>query len=253
MAPFNLEKNIREKMENRELKPSPDAWKKLEAQLDKKQPKKKTVGWYYLAASVVGILIVSSVFLNQSTVEVDNKIVQENVQEKSEENGKIIEMNTEVASELSNPSKKKNATEETKTEKLPKQTTKNLKPIPPKKESAIDKKLKRSEALADSPNEVKLIREEDEVFNIKVDEVVASVQSLQNKNEEVTAAEVEALLNKARRDIQTQRILSNSKVDATALLQEVEWELEKSFRDKVFDALGEGFQKIRTAISQRNN
>lgn len=253
MAPFNLEKNIREKMENRELKPSPDAWKKLQAQLDENQPKKKSRGWYYLAASVVGILIISTVFLNQNTVEVDTKIVKENVQGKGKENGEIIEMNTEVVSEFSNPSKEKNPSEGSKTEKQPKQTIKNSKPIPPKKESAIDKKLKRSEALANSPKEINPILKDNEIFNTKVEEVVASVQSLQNKNEEVTAEEVEALLSKARRDIQTQRILNNPKVDATALLQEVEWELEKSFRDKVFDALGEGFQKIRTAISQRND
>jgi hypothetical protein len=64
---------------------------------------------------------------------------------------------------------------------------------------------------------------------------------------------VEALLNNARREIETQRILNNPKVDATALLEDVEWELEKSFRDKVFDALGEGFQKVRTAVTERND
>lgn len=249
MASFNLENNIREKMENRELKPSPEAWEKLEAQLDKKQPKKKMVAWYYMAASFVGLLIAISVFLNRDIVEVENSIVNEDVRE----NDEVLEMKTEIVSDFSNPLEEKKASEETEARTQPKQTTENLKPIPPKIESEIDKKLKKSEALADSPKEVNTILEEDEVFNTKVDEVVASVQSIQNKNEEVTVEEVETLLNKARRDIQTQRILSSSKVDATALLQEVEWELEKSFRDKVFDALGEGFQKIRTAISQRND
>ena len=64
---------------------------------------------------------------------------------------------------------------------------------------------------------------------------------------------MEEMLNTARRDLQTQRILKSPKVDATALLQDVEWELEKSFRDKVFDALGEGFRKIRTAVIERND
>ena len=83
--------------------------------------------------------------------------------------------------------------------------------------------------------------------------MVASVKKLQENNTKVTAAEVEALLNNARRDIQTQRVLNSPKVDAAALLQDVEWEVEKSFRDKVFDALGEGFNKIRTAVSERND
>lgn len=52
MAPYKLEDNIREKLEARELKPSADAWSKLEAKLDTEQPKKKTVLWYYVAASL---------------------------------------------------------------------------------------------------------------------------------------------------------------------------------------------------------
>ena len=63
------------------------------------------------------------------------------------------------------------------------------------------------------------------------------------------------LLAKAQREIELQRILNNSnyKIDAAALLSDVESELERSFRDKVFDALGEGYQKIRTAVAERNN
>ena len=258
MAPFNLEKNIREKLENRELNPSSDTWKKLEIQLDKKQPRKKTVSWYYLAASVVTVLIMTSVFLNRNTTEVENKVVIENVLQKND-----IEMKSEIVSNLPNPSTEENSSEEIKTEKRPKQTTKELKQLPSQKESTVDKKIRKSEMLADISKEENSvdteksygnpIKEEERTINAKVDEVVASVKSLQERNEQVTEAEVEDLLANARRDIQTQRILSNPKVDATVLLNDVEWELEKSFRDKVFDALGEGFNRIRTAVSERNN
>ncbi len=258
MEPLNLENNIREKLENRELKPSPDAWKKLESQLNKKQPKKKNTGRYYMAASIAGLLITVSVFLNNNTAEVKNEIVIEEVQQKE-----AIQVEAQIVSEPLNSSQEKNLSEVTGSEKQPKETTKNLKPNPPQKESVIDKKIRKSEALADlSKEEISInseitlenpISEQDKVFNNKVDEVVASVKKLQENNTEVTAIEVEALLNNARRDIQTQRILSHPKVDATVLLQDVEWELEKSFRDKVFDALGEGFKKIRTAVLERND
>ena len=99
---------------------------------------------------------------------------------------------------------------------------------------------------------VRETKQEDKIFNNKVDEVVASVKKLQENKTEVTANDVEALLNNARREIQTQRILNSTKVDATALLLDVEWDLDKSFRDKVFDALGEGFNKVRTAVTERN-
>ncbi len=257
MAPFNLENNIREKLENRELKPSPDAWKKLESQLDRKQPKRKSTTWYYIAASIVGLLIAVPVFINQNTSEVENSFVVENDQPKD-----VIQKETETFQESNNPSEVGNVSKKMKTENEPKQK-KELKPVPVQKESEIDKKIKKSEALATSQeirnsiDSEKPVQdpniEENEIFNAKVDEVVASIKTLHKENKEVTAEEVETLLNNARRDIQTQRILNSPKISASELLEEVEWELEKSFRDKVFDAFGDGFQKLKTAISQRND
>ena len=69
MAPYKLEDNIREKLEARELKPSADAWKKLESKLDTERPKKKNVVWYYAAASFVGLLILASVFFSRNNIE----------------------------------------------------------------------------------------------------------------------------------------------------------------------------------------
>lgn len=257
MAPFNLENNIREKLENRELKPSPDAWKKLEAQLKTAQPKRKVGRWYYVAASVVGLFIAVSVFFNNNTAEVKNQIVNQEIQQIEK-----VQNEVEVVSEKeeSLPGENVKSKAESSKETNIKQTSK---PIPTSKPSEIDKKIKKSGMLADQATEVEAIDsiilpdpeviQQDKIFNAKVDEVVASVKFLQKRNDEITADEVETLLNNARRDIQTQRILSNPKVNATALLQEVEWELERNFRDKVFDALGEGFEKLRTTISFGND
>ena len=227
MAPFNLENNIREKLENRELTPSPGSWKKLEAQLGENQHKKKSVGWYYIAASVAGLLIAVSVFLNGNDIQVENTVVVEKVDQKNNN-----QTETELVSNLPKSVIEDYPSEKSKAENEPKQTTKNLKPLPPQKQSTVDKKIKRSEALADlskdeNPVESKSlpltpIKEEDDFFNAKVDEVVASVKSLNAINEEITLTEVDALLKNARRDIQTQRILKSSKVDASALLQDVE-------------------------------
>lgn len=271
MAPIKLEDNIREKLESRELKPSADAWKKLETRLETKQPKRKTVTWYYIAASFVGLLILSSVFFNRNTVEVKNEVVKENVENKIEQESKVIPENRKtevVASEDNGEDELKKTTLKTKSEQ--KSNSIQLKNPSPKK-SEIDKKM-RTEAIAKSSEVNKqstqqiekpiasntsskdLIKtEEDRLIDAKVEEVVASVKQLQDNNSEITSAEVDVLLKNARREIQTQRILKNPKVDATALLQDVEGEMEKSFRDKVFDALGDGFNKIRTAVTERNN
>lgn len=254
MAPYKLEDNIREKLEAREIQPSADAWKKLEAKLDTEQPKKKTVFWYYVAASFVGFLILASVFFNRNNAAMNNQVVNEITEQKiTEKQPEIIPNNSKL---------REIASEEKSLEKVAEKQNVNsnsVKAIPQKK-SEIDKKIEKTEAIANVTKQAEepllktsTQKEEDKLFNNKVDEVVASVKKLQENNTEVNATDVESLLNNARRDIQTQRILNNPKVDATALLQDVEWELEKSFRDKVFDALGEGFQKVRTAVSERND
>jgi len=45
----------------------------------------------------------------------------------------------------------------------------------------------------------------------------------------------------------------NGKVDAMALLIEVEDEIDQSFRDRIFKKLKDGLFKARTAIANRNN
>jgi uncharacterized membrane protein len=91
------------------------------------------------------------------------------------------------------------------------------------------------------------------ILKNKVDEVIAQVKQLQDDQGTVTSQEIDVLLARAQRQIQTQRILSSEKVDPEALLGDVESELERSFRDRVFNALGNGFEYIRTAVVERNN
>lgn len=258
MAPIKLEDNIREKFETREIKPSAEVWKKLEEKLDSAQPKKKGKVFYYAAASLVGILILTSVFITRNGLDVNNKVVEEKIQLNQ------TELQTEIVPEKINSeeivSEDKNS-EKLNSEEKQKSNSEEVKAIPPIK-SSIDEKIESKETIANISNkEMKklvikenlTISEEEKIISDKVNEVVSSVKKLQENNTEVTITEVEKLLNNARRDIQAQRILNNPKVDATALLRDVEWELDKSFRDKVFEALGEGFQKVRTAIAERND
>lgn len=73
------------------------------------------------------------------------------------------------------------------------------------------------------------------------------------ENGTVTDAEVNELLAEAAREISQQRNFYNrGKVDADALLADVESEIDQSFRREVFEMLKDGFQKARTAIVSRN-
>ena len=264
MEPNKFEENIRTKLEERELQPSAEAWGKLEAQLGTPRSSNKTF-WYAIAASLVAMLVVASFLLKEDTA-VSNEIVEQPI---PSETLKDVEVAT---SEENNPkdtpvTEEKTDAEITKSppEQLPKKNEvivanssgKEETTREDRKEKTVETPVTAIAQAATKTKEVKTIEkiQKEDFINLKVDEVVAKVEDLQTTNRDVTAQDVEALLQKAQRDIATQRLLeeSTTTIDPASLLNDVENELERSFRDKVFDALGEGFNKIRTAVVERNN
>src|SRR6478609_6641493 len=81
MEPNKIEKQFKEQLNSREIKPSAMAWDKLDAMLtvaDKKP--KRNFRWLYVAASVLGFLLVSTVYFNRfetATINKDTPIVLE--------------------------------------------------------------------------------------------------------------------------------------------------------------------------------
>jgi hypothetical protein len=257
MAPIKLEEHIREKLQERELAPSPQAWEKLDAALGTPEVKKRSASWYWYAAaaSLVGVLIVTSLFWKDSApagVEVvssseENPTIQENRPDLNQE----LKRNVPVASEDGERKDGKVAGSPTTlsgNERGPiasETKARNAKGIP-----SEDKKLAAAESIQTVPHST-----EEAMIQEKIAEVVQQVHHLREQHTEVTVQEIDALLIAAQRDMEMRRSVSapSTKIDAMALLDAVEEDLERSFRDKVFEALGEGFQKIRTAVVERNN
>ncbi|NND64284.1 MAG: hypothetical protein HKN48_13935 [Flavobacteriaceae bacterium] len=265
MAPIKFEENIREKLQERELQPKKESWEKLSATLEKQSPQKRNkFAWFAVAASVAGILLVLTLIFNQEGVEGIDELVLEDTNEIIDAVNETEELpnNLEVQLDKEVLAVDSEAKIESNDATTLAETTSNETP----EETNVSEEIQNNfnnEAVA--INEVEEFIEEqivedklnpEELFvEDKVKEVVASVQEIQNSNNTVTAEEIDALLAKANREIANHKILSskNYKVDAAALLLDVETELERSFRDRVFEALGEGFNKVRTAVAERNN
>ncbi len=83
MEQNKLETQFKEKLNFREIKPSEMAWDRLNAMLsvaEEKKPKRKST-WLYVAASFVGLLLISTVFFNQKEETINikkNSVVIEN-------------------------------------------------------------------------------------------------------------------------------------------------------------------------------
>lgn len=90
-------------------------------------------------------------------------------------------------------------------------------------------------------------------LSAKVQEVLQKIKNEQEKSGDLTNAEVDALLAEAAMEISNQRsIYSEGAVSADALLADVEYEVDQSFRKEVFDFLKEEFLKAKTAVATRN-
>lgn len=225
MGESKFEKNLREKFEERRIEPSLQAWKKLESGLKKSNPKNKKYWVFYVAAGFVGILILTTFFLNRN-VGVENQIVIiENPQpKKSSETVSEIEGKEPIIETIRE--------DEMVTTTIP-ESEKNI----PKKE------------IQQKPTEKKLSEEDEKFINEWALQVANSIKSLPDSSDEELINEVESLLESARKEMFAQKIIQETSVDAVALLDEVEWELDKNFREKIFDFLGDKYEKIRTTLS----
>ena len=82
---------------------------------------------------------------------------------------------------------------------------------------------------------------------------MAKVKELEKNNIAVSEDEIDQLLMQAQHEITTEKMLESGAISASTLLQEVEQELDETFKQRVFDALKSGFQKVKTAVVQRKN
>ena len=259
MAPLKFEEKMKDKLEQRAIQPSSDSWERLTAQLDsiKKQKKEsKNIQWYGIAAIFSGVLILTSILINQNPVSeqnntqfVDNSnevIKKENIEvvENRDAQQKNIEKNnSKIVEEKSIPDK-------IETPPLIKEKEKIKKKNIPSKEHDTD--LAENEKKTNTIKS-KILPVDYLIIEDKVAGVVAQIQELQKNNAQVTDDEINALLLENQREISIPKILKSSTVSASNLLQDVEAELDETFKQRVFEALKIGFQKVKTAVVERDN
>lgn len=234
MEPNNFEKDFREKLNNREIEPSNKAWDRLDAMLsvaEQKQPEKKSKRkWLYIAASFIGFLLLGTFFFNQSknTIETPKTvIVEKEIQKESITNpvvNDIDSMKTEVASSEKNVEKTT-----TKQERINNQTLNN-----------------------------KLKNESNQVAESSI--IIKNNQSNQSSNNSPEIAEtpkkenVDQLLQTAENKVVAENPTKKAKVrvNASDLLNQVDGELELSFREKMITKVNKNFQEVKVAVTNRN-
>lgn len=265
MAPIKFEENIKDKLEQRVLKPSPDAWNTLSAKLDA-EPENKTNNrywWLGIAASFVGLLVVSSIlFSGDADATISTPVIVESdidgaiKPEKEASNKTLDKVITEDTRQM--------ASEQIKTEivKVNQPVVKTNIPVIKNKvedlaftpEPSIEKKSVETVITQGKTITESIVRNETPEDK-KVNAVVAQIQKLQKEKSSVTDAEINALLDQAQEELMAERLYNQSTktVDAELLLLQVETDLDQSFRERVFKALKSGYNTVKTAVAERNN
>ncbi|GGZ72958.1 hypothetical protein [Algibacter mikhailovii] len=251
-----LDRSIKENLEKRSISPSADAWNSLSNRLDADTEKKKNHRTYWmlgLAASLVGVLLVVTQWGGGEDIMKDEPfkvVVVPNVTET--EAVKPIQQN------VSKEKDKSVQQDLVKAEQEPKNKTVIKEIISAKNSQKIALEKNQTEAPAKTQENLSIqapAPDKNLTFEQqKIQDVVAEVHALKDKNIEVTEADIDALLFKAQNEIAHKRLYQEStgKVDANALLQSVEQELDQSFRSKVLEALKASYNSVKTSIAQRN-
>lgn len=264
MAPIKFEEQLKDKLERRTLNPSSEAWDVLSDRLDKQERKNHNVRFWWLgiAASIVGVILVMTQFYKTESnvkdlpVIVNTEIVPD---VETEPLNQPEEINVEVVTTIESNTELLKETKDT--ERI---DTSNLTSItiqePIKVKDVIEKPLISEDVMVSvksnntKTNEViPIVTPTQE--ELKIMEVVDIIKNLDTGLSSVSDREIDSLLKQAQRELINQRIINESTktVSADALLQDVEVELEQSFRAKVFEALKSSYKSVKTAVAERRN
>lgn len=235
MEPNKLEKQFREQLNSREIKPSEMAWTKLDTMLSATEKPKAKFPWLYVAASFIGLLLIGTAYFN----------LQENPIE-NQKNGVVIQ--SPVAP------KTRSIVLDSTNLKIEKESFSN------KKSVRINNKLvdvsQKSKILEKSFNQNQTAEISISDPYKKNDTMISSEnnQSLA-KNKYVSAEKLLAEISNTKFESADETMRNTTKaisVNPNILLSNVETELNQSYRESAFDRLNKKFNAIKTVLVNRN-
>ena len=232
MEPERFEEHIKKQLQRREIKPSADSWEKLEARLEQEEKPKRLPLWSIgVAAAIAGVFFFLGTLFH-------NPVEPEVVEQRSEE---ILPVE---------PIEKPKPEVLIASETAGKEDISDPEPLPEKMKvpTTIAAVVVQEEPLQ---NPIFKASEPGTFPDLQMEKVVAEGKP---ETVNVSEAEIDALLKAAMAELdENPSKYAVQPVDAQDLLNEVEYELELNFRQKIFEVLKEGFSKAKTAVANRNN
>ena len=242
MAQNKLETQIKEKLNSREIKPTEMAWDRLDAMLSVAEGKKAkrspflSFRFIGIAASILVFLSVGIYFFNQNDIEINTEnsvVVKDNV------NGNINENNNEIKSTIINQQEEQVALNPQPTTHNPQQSSKSFNPI--------------NQKTTINPNQENQNNNQEVIAQntIPTKNVVTKIEEKQVQVKP-QVDDIDALLALASKSNQNQKSDSKIKISSSALLAQVDGEVDMTFREKVMKKVTKNYEEIKVAVTTRN-
>jgi hypothetical protein len=224
MEPNNIEKQIKEKLSQREIQPSANAWDRLDAMLSVEEQKpKRNYKWLSIAAVFVGLTLIGIFMMNKENSPED--IIPSNPV--------VLQNETKLIENEPTPETQNMLSEEKQKEAIVYQSIKKIEQpsteINPKKDFLLDNHSKKEEINLE--NQLK-------------------ESTAKYINAESLLAEIE---NREKIEIPNISKKPSVKVDPNSLLSSAETEVNETFRDKVIESMNKKYNSVKSAFANRNN
>lgn len=236
----NFEKQVQQKLSNREIKPSTNSWDRLDAMLSvEDKPKKKGFFWMNIAASFIVLASIGYYFYNQNEVLIpakeDSIIVEENSEFRIQ-NSENKEENTDSANEVlveNNIIIKENKNSSISKQKVIAISKTNNQQLITNNQQGVSI-INQSTVNNNKPN-----AQNTQTTNskyISTEKLLAYVSGEDFKNNETENKEVKKRIS----------------VNPNSLLSKAEAELNHTYRESALEKLNRNFNSVKTLLANRN-
>lgn len=224
MEPNKLEKQFREQLNSREIKPSEMAWTKLDAMLSAAEKPKAKFPWLCVAASFVGLLLIGTAYFTSQKKAIENQ-----------KNGVVIQ----------NPVAPKTISKPSDTINLKNEEEKNI------VQQSVSKGNQSSE-LQHKSITVKNNSNQNQAVGLSIINQKTGQESISSQTNAVTVDELLARVDKSATLNNKPDSNLDVHVNANQLLLQVENDLEPTFRQSVFSKIADNFKVVKEAVVNRN-
>lgn len=222
MEPNKLETQFREQLNSREIKPSEMAWTKLDVMLSAAEKPKAKFPWLYVAASFAGLLLIGTVYFTSQEDTI-----------KKQKNEVVIK--NPVAPEIKAiPSDSFHLKMEKKGSIV----------------QVVQKSVSKSNQSSELKQESRVVK--NQVVDVSIINQKTEQESIESQTNAVTVDELLARVDKSARLNNKPNPNLQVHVDANQLLQQVDNDLEPTFRQSIFSKIADNFKVVKEAVVNRN-